>query len=215
MKHDFRARTLEIIEYDNQLRQKCSGFICGIDEAGRGPLAGPVVAAAVVFPDDIYIEGVFDSKKLTPKKREELYEEITGSALCHGLGIVDNKAIDGMNILEATKSAMDKALAKLKVEPALVLVDGNFYSHPVHEVKNLVRGDSLSFSIAAASIVAKVTRDRMMIGYERKYPHYSFSHHKGYGTKKHMEEIRNHGLSEIHRRSFKIKHLGYEPRKAG
>jgi ribonuclease HII len=215
MKHKYRLRTEQILGFDTFLRQKCSGLVCGIDEAGRGPLAGPVVAAAVIFPDDAYIEGVFDSKMLTHKKREELYEEITCTAICHGIGIVDNNTIDEMNILEATRVAMDRALSKLKVLPALVLVDGNFYSHPVHEVKNLVRGDSLSFSIAAASIVAKVTRDRIMDDFERQYPHYSFSHHKGYGTKKHVEEIRSHGMSEIHRRSFKIKELGYEPRKAG
>jgi ribonuclease HII len=215
MKYKYRLRTKQILGFDNLLRRKCSGYVCGIDEAGRGPLAGPVVAAAVMFPDDVYIEGVFDSKMLAQKIREELYEEITGSAICYGIGIVDSKIIDEVNILEATRTAMNSALLKLKATPSLILVDGNFYSHPVHEVKNIVRGDSLSFSIAAASIVAKVTRDRMMNGYERMFPHYSFSHHKGYGTKKHIEEIRNHGLSEIHRRSFKIKELGYEPRKAG
>ena len=215
MKHDFKARTLGIIGFDNKLRKKCSRFLCGIDEAGRGPLAGPVVAAAAMFSDDVYIEGVFDSKMLTHNKREELYEEIIGSAICYGIGIVDNKTIDCVNILEATKEAMNKALSRLKVEPLLVVVDGNFYSHPVYEFENLIGGDTLSFSIAAASIIAKVTRDRMMIGYEKKYPHYSFSHHKGYGTKKHIEEIRQHGLSEIHRRSFKIRELDYEPRKAG
>jgi len=211
MKHSYRSRTLKILGFDNNLRKKCSGLVCGIDEAGRGPLAGPVVAAAVIFSDDVYIDGVYDSKELTHKKREELFEEIKYSSLGYGVGIVSNKDIDGMNILEATRIAMDKALRKLKVKPALVIVDGNFYSHPVHEVKNLVRGDSLSFSIAAASIIAKVTRDRMMKDYERKYPHYSFSVHKGYGTRRHIEEIRQHGFSEIHRRSFRIKSLEYEP----
>jgi len=211
MKHSYRSRTLKILGFDNNMRQKCSGLVCGIDEAGRGPLAGPVVAAAVMFPDDAYIDGVFDSKMLSHQKREELYEEITGSALGYGIGIVDNNAIDEMNILEATKEAMNRALMKLKTEPSLVIVDGNFYSHPVYKVENLIGGDALSFSIAAASIIAKVTRDRMMIDYERKYPHYTFSHHKGYATRKHVEEISRHGLSEIHRKSFRIREINYEP----
>ncbi len=215
MKHNLKARTRKIFRYDNELRQKCSGFLCGIDEAGRGPLAGPVVAAAIMFSDDVYIEGVFDSKMLTHQKREELYDEIINSSLCYGIGIIDNNVIDGINILEATKTAMTNAIARLKIEPGLVIADGNFYSHPVHTVENLIGGDKMSFSIAAASIIAKVTRDRMMIEYERIYPHYSFSHHKGYGTKKHIEEINEHGLSEIHRRSFKIRELDYEPRQAG
>ncbi len=193
------------------MRQKRSGCLCGIDEAGRGPLAGPVVAAAIVFADDVYIEGVFDSKKLTHRKREELFEEIKDYSLSYGVGIVGSKEIDGMNILEATRLAMNKAVKKLKIKPELILADGNFYSHTKHEVQNIIRGDSQSFSIAAASIIAKVTRDRMMKDFERKYPHYSFSVHKGYGTKKHIEEIRSYGFSEIHRRSFKIKSLSYEP----
>jgi ribonuclease HII len=215
MKHNFKARTRKILKYDNELRQKRGGLLCGIDEAGRGPLAGPVVAAAVIFSDDVIIEGVFDSKMLTHQKREELYEEITGSAFSYGIGIIDNNIIDGINILEATKTAMTNAVARLKQEPNLIIVDGNFYSHPLHTVENLIGGDALSFSIAAASIIAKVTRDRMMVEYERMYPHYSFSHHKGYATKKHIEEISEHGLSEIHRRSFKIRELDYEPRQAG
>jgi ribonuclease HII len=211
MKHDFRARTQQILDFDNHMRQKRRGCLCGIDEAGRGPLAGPVVAAAVVFADDAYIKGVFDSKKLTHKKREELFEEIKESSLSYGVGVVDNKEIDVMNILEATRLAMNKAVSKLKFKPALILADGNFYSHKKHEVQNIIRGDSTSFSVAAASIIAKVTRDRLMTEFERKYPHYSFSLHKGYGTKRHIEEIRRYGFSEIHRRSFKIKSLSYEP----
>ena len=154
MKHSYRRRTLKILRFDNNLRQKCSGLICGIDEAGRGPLAGPVVAAAVMFSDDAYIEGVFDSKMLSHQKREELYDEITGSAFCYGVGIVDNRVIDEMNILEATKEAMNKALSKIKTEPSLVIVDGNFYTHHLYPVENLIGGDAMSFSIAAASIIA-------------------------------------------------------------
>jgi len=211
MKHSYRRRTLKILRFDNSLRKKCSGLVCGIDEAGRGPLAGPVVAAAVMFSDDVYIDGVFDSKMLTHRRREELYDEITGSAIGYGIGVIDNIVIDEMNILEATREAMTRALSRLKIEPSIVIVDGNFYSHPVYRVENLIRGDALSFSVAAASILAKVTRDRMMIDYERKYPHYSFSHHKGYATRKHVEEISQHGLSEIHRRSFRIREIDYEP----
>lgn len=211
MEHDFRARTQTILDFDNHMRQKCNGWLCGIDEAGRGPLAGPVVAAAVMFTDDVFIEGVFDSKKLTHNKREELFEEIVDSAMCYGVGIVDNTDIDGMNILEATKLAMTKAVSKMRFKPKLVIVDGNFYVNEKYEVENIIRGDAISFSIAAASIIAKVTRDRLMTDYERKYPHYTFSAHKGYCTQKHVEEIRQHGFSEIHRRSFKIKLLEYEP----
>lgn len=219
MEHNFRrkrqpgsSRTQTILDFDNQMRQKRRGSLCGIDEAGRGPLAGPVVAAAIVFADDVYIEGVYDSKRLTHKKREELFEVIKDSSLCYGVGMVDSKEIDGMNILEATRLAMNKAVSKLIVKPELILADGNFYSHTKHEVQNIIRGDSTSFSVAAASIIAKVTRDRIMKDFERKYPHYSFSEHKGYGTKKHIEEIRQFGFSEIHRRSFKIKSLNYELR---
>jgi ribonuclease HII len=149
---------------------------------------------------------------LTVKKREELYREIIHSALCYGVGVVDNKEIDELNILQATALAMDIAVSKLRVKPDLILADGKFYVNEKINVRNLVRGDSLSFSIAAASIIAKVTRDRLMKSYQRKFPGYSFSVHKGYGTKKHVEEIKQFGFSEIHRRSFRIKSLDYEPR---
>jgi len=207
MAHDLKKRTLKILRYDHRFRKKINGHLCGIDEAGRGPLAGPVVAAAVIFPDDVYIEGVFDSKKLTPKKREELYERIAGSAICWGIGIVGSKQIDETNILHATKTAMCKAVSKLKMKPALLLVDGNFFKHEGFDVVNIIRGDEKSFSIAAASIMAKVTRDRMMKDYERNYPNYKFSVHKGYGTSAHITEILECGYSEIHRRSFKIKSI--------
>lgn len=211
MEHDYKARTKTIIDFDSIMRRKSGGCICGVDEAGRGPLAGPVVAAAVVFPDDVFIEGVFDSKMLTHKKRVELFGEIKELSICYGVGVSGSKEIDTVNILEATRIAMSKAVSKLKFKPAVILADGNFYSHTDYEVQNFVRGDSMSFSIAAASIIAKVTRDKLMTDYERKYPHYTFSVHKGYGTEKHIEEIRQFGYSEIHRRSFKIKSLSYEP----
>jgi ribonuclease HII len=212
MKREFRARTMSILEFDNTLRTGLNGYLCGIDEAGRGPLAGPVVAAAVIFSDDVFIDGVFDSKMLTVRKREELYGEIINSALCYGVGAVDNKEIDEFNILQATARAMDIAVSQLKVKPDLILADGKFYVNEKISVRNFVRGDSLSFSIAAASIIAKVTRDRMMKSYQRKFPQFSFSLHKGYCTKKHVEEIKQFGFSDIHRRSFKIKWLDYEAR---
>ena len=211
MEHSYTSRTLSILEYDTILRKDVYGYLCGVDEAGRGPLAGPVVAAAVIFSDDVFIDGVFDSKKLTFKKREKLYGEIISSALCYGVGVVNSREIDEINILQATARAMDIAVSKLKVKPNIILADGNFYRHEKINVRNLIRGDSLSFSIAAASIIAKVTRDRLMKSYQNKFPGYSFSAHKGYGTKKHVEEIRQFGFSDIHRRSFRIKSLGYEP----
>jgi ribonuclease HII len=208
------SRTQLILKFDGTFRESLDGYLCGIDEAGRGPLAGPVVAAAVIFSDDVFIDGVFDSKMLTARKREELYKEIISSALCYGVGFVDNKEIDELNILQATARAMDIAVSKLKIKPDLILADGNFYVNERISVMNYVRGDSLSFSIAAASIIAKVTRDRMMKSYQRKYPQFSFSHHKGYCTKKHVEEIKQFGFSDIHRRSFKIKKLDYDSPQA-
>lgn len=207
MEQELRKRTLRIFRHDHRIRKKLSGYLCGIDEAGRGPLAGPVVAAAVIFPDDVFIEGIFDSKKLTQKKREELFEHIIQLATSWGIGIVDNRTIDSMNILQATKIAMCSAVSKLKLKPSLIMVDGNFFEHKEYEVMNIIRGDEKSFSIAAASILAKVTRDRMMRDFERIYPGYRFSVHKGYGTRAHIAEIMECGYSEIHRRSFKIKSL--------
>lgn len=213
MKNNYTERTHKLIEFDNKLRGSISlsgldsAVLCGVDEAGRGPVAGPVVAAAVIFSDDVYIEGIFDSKKVTKSRRNELYEEIIESAQSYGIGTVSNTDIDEINILEATKKAIDKALSKLKVMPGLIAVDGNFYSSPLARVENFIKGDEKSFSIAAASIIAKVTRDRMMAEYEKDYPHFSFSAHKGYGTKKHIDEILEHGFTAIHRKSFKIKQL--------
>lgn len=210
MKNAYTARTQELIEFDNRLRHQISlsnkgKLLCGVDEAGRGPLAGPVVAAAVIFSDDVYIEGVFDSKRLTHRQREALYDEIVEHAGSFGVGIIESPEIDEVNILEATRRAMNRAIEKLKIKPALIAADGNFYSSSLATVENFIKGDSRSFSIAAASIVAKVTRDRIMAQYEKDYPHFSFSAHKGYGTKKHLDEILEHGYTAIHRRSFKVK----------
>ncbi|HVI41537.1 MAG TPA: ribonuclease HII, partial [Anaerovoracaceae bacterium] len=169
---------------------------------GRGPLAGPVVAAAVILPDDFDVLGVDDSKKLSEKKREELYTLITEYAVSYGIGIIDNYIIDEINILEATKLAMKQAIEKLETKPEYILIDALTLKDVVIPQKGIIKGDSLSVSIAAASIVAKVTRDRMMVEYHQKFPHYAFEQNKGYGTKAHYEGIDGHGLCELHRRSF-------------
>ncbi|MEO8512323.1 MAG: ribonuclease HII [Ignavibacteria bacterium] len=198
-------RTQNIIEYDNVIRRELNCLICGVDEAGRGPIAGPVVAAAVIFGDDVYIEGVFDSKKVTKKMREELYDDITIRAISWAVGIIDNRQIDELNILNATKEAMNMAIMRLKETPGVIIADGNFYFNPVAEVRNVIKADEKSFSVAAASIIAKVTRDRIMCEHENTYPNFSFSAHKGYGTSAHIEEILEFGYTDIHRKSFKLK----------
>lgn len=198
-------RTRKLIEYDNNIRAGTQGLLCGVDEAGRGPIAGPVVAAAVIFSDDVYIEGVYDSKKVTHKRREELYDAITRQALCWGVGIVESGIIDELNILNATKEAMNAAIGNLTEMPDVIIADGNFYFNPAAEVKNIIKADEKSFSVAAASIIAKVTRDRIMCGYEEKYPNFSFSHHKGYGTPSHIDEILEFGYTDIHRKTFRLK----------
>jgi ribonuclease HII len=183
-------------------------LVAGIDEAGRGPLAGPCVAAAVVMPRDCLIAGVDDSKKLTEKKREVLYDEITDKALCYAVGIADNTVIDEINILNAAKRAFAQAISELSIQPDYVFSDrigGIEIDCPYQEITG---GDALCYSIAAASIVAKVTRDRMMRDYEHKFPGYGFSKHKGYATKQHRESILELGVCEIHRMSFLKKLIG-------
>lgn len=179
-------------------------YIAGVDEAGRGPLAGPVVAAAVIFEPDVLIPGVNDSKKLTEKKRESLFHLIHEKALGVGIGIVGHDVIDRINILQASFLAMNKALDFLPMMPQQLLVDGNFFRHERYPVENIIKGDALSHSIAAASIIAKVTRDALMMELHDQYPHYGFAQHKGYGTKSHIDAIRQHGYSPIHRRSFHV-----------
>jgi ribonuclease HII len=205
MKLDLRKRTLKLLRHDKHLRKENMGFLCGVDEAGRGPLAGPVVAAAVIFHEDVYIEGVHDSKQLTPEVREKLFSEIMENCICCGIGIVNNVEIDELNIYNATLLAMTTAVSKLTQFPELIMADGNFYRHTNTKVLNLVKGDEKSFSIAAASILAKVTRDRIMCDYQDIYPNFSFATHKGYATKAHIEEIQKYGYTDIHRRSFKLK----------
>ena len=182
--------------------------IAGVDEAGRGPLAGPVCAAAVILPFGLEIPGLNDSKKLTDKKRRELYDVIVEKALAYGIALVDEKRIDEINILQATFEAMEQAMLQLRVRPDLVLVDGNRARVFPYPVETVVKGDSLSANIAAASILAKVTRDRLMEKMAEEYPGYGFEIHKGYGTKAHYAAIEKLGPSEIHRRTFLKKFYG-------
>ena len=183
-------------------------LVCGVDEAGRGPLAGPVCAAAVILPPDLEIPGLNDSKKLTDKKRRELFEIITTEAVSYGIALVGEKEIDEINILQATFRAMEQAVARMEVHPDIVLVDGNREPSMGMPVKTEVKGDSLSASIAAASILAKVTRDRLMEQLDGTYPQYGFAVHKGYGTKRHYEALREFGPCPIHRMSFLKKFYG-------
>ena len=174
----------------------------GCDEAGRGCLAGPVFAAAVVLPDDFSCEELNDSKKLTDKKRQELFEIITAEAVSYGIALVGEAEIDEINILQATFRAMEQAVARMDVQPDIVLVDGNREPKMGYPVKTVVKGDSLSASIAAASILAKVTRDDLMLELAEKYPQYGFEIHKGYGTKAHYAALREYDASPIHRKTF-------------
>lgn len=183
-------------------------WICGVDEAGRGPLAGPVYAAAVILPRGLVIDGLNDSKKLTEKKREALYDEIIAKAVAYGIGCADEKEIDEINILQATFQAMRRAISALNVRPDLALIDGNRDTDFGVPSKTIIKGDSLSANIAAASILAKVTRDRVMKEYALQYPQYGFEVHKGYGTKRHYAALRECGPCEIHRKTFLKKFYG-------
>lgn len=177
-------------------------YICGIDEVGRGPLAGPVIAAAVILPKDCNILYINDSKQLSEKKREELYDEIISKAIAFGVGSVPPNQIDEMNILQATYEAMRKAISNLAITPDILLNDA--VTIPGVNIKQvpIIKGDAKSISIAAASIVAKVTRDRLMVAYDKIFPQYNFAGNKGYGCAKHIEALKQHGLTPIHRRSF-------------
>ena len=183
-------------------------MICGVDEAGRGPLAGPVCAAAVILPRELEIPGLNDSKKLTDKKRRELYDIITSEAIAYGIAMASEQEIDEINILQATFLAMERAVAQLQVRPDLALVDGNREPHLPLPVKTVIKGDSRSANIAAASILAKVTRDRLMEELDAVYPAYGFAVHKGYGTRRHYEALQEHGPSPVHRMTFLKKFYG-------
>ncbi len=202
MKEQELNRLKNMLEIEDKLYSEGYNFVCGVDEAGRGPLCGPVVAAAVILPKDEYIEGVNDSKKLTEKKREKLYDDIMKKAVAASIGISDVDVIEKVNILNATKLAMKQAIEKLSIKPDYVLIDGNQMIDINIKAETVVSGDAKSESIAAASIIAKVTRDRMLIEFDKKYPEYGFAKHKGYGTKSHIEAIQKYGLTDIHRPSF-------------
>ena len=193
--------------YGFELRARFQGFdaIAGVDEAGRGPLAGPVVAAAVIFPSGYTNEEIRDSKKLTPLKREALYKIIRSDAISIGLGAIEASTIDRINILQATLAAMRIAVLNLSPQPDYILIDGiNNIDIPIQQ-EAIIRGDSLSVSVAAASIIAKVSRDQLMDRYHVLYPQYNFLKNKGYGTKEHREAVKRYGRCKIHRRSFRIK----------
>ena len=195
-----------------EIEDSCYGpdvkLICGVDEAGRGPLAGPVCAAAVILPEHLELPGLNDSKKLTDKKRRELFPIIKEQAVAYGIGLASEKEIDAINILQATFLAMERALAQLQVRPDLALIDGNREKDFGLPVKTVVKGDSLSANIAAASILAKVTRDDLMLELAKQYPEYGFDIHKGYGTKAHYAALTEHGASPVHRMTFLKKFYG-------
>jgi ribonuclease HII len=190
-------------DFENKARAQGYQFIAGVDEAGRGPLAGPVVAAAVVLPVDANLPGLNDSKKLTPNKREELFPKIKTQAVAYGVDVVDAEVIDEINILQAARLAMKQAVEKLLCDPDLLLIDGNQKIDLSLKQWAIVKGDAKSFSISAASVLAKVTRDHIMQDYHLQYPQYEFARHKGYGTKLHKGLIAEYGPCPIHRRTFK------------
>lgn len=193
---------MDKLVYERQLNEKGFKLICGVDEVGRGPLAGPVVCAAVIMPLDNLIEGVDDSKKLSPKKREIIAEEIKKCAVAYAVCRVEAEVIDKINILEATKLCMKNAVESLEIKPDFVLVDGNMTLDINIPQQYVIDGDALIYSVGAASIIAKVYRDKLMEDYDKVYPGYSFAKHKGYGTKVHIQAIKDNGICPIHRRSF-------------
>ena len=201
-------RVLSMYEIENEYRQNGYINIAGVDEAGRGPLAGPVYAAAVILPPNAIIKGINDSKKLSEKRREELFSEITEKAIAYNICSIDEKRIDEINILNATYEAMNGAVNGLSVRPDFVLIDGNRIGGMTLPHETVVKGDSKSISIAAASILAKVSRDRFICEMAEKYPEYGFEQHKGYGTKAHNEAILKYGPCPIHRKTFLKKLLG-------
>ncbi len=213
MKEKELERLKEIKKIEEELYSQGTTSIAGIDEAGRGPLAGPVVVACVVMPKDSMIEGVNDSKKVSEKKREKLYEEIIKEAIGYGVGIISQEEIDRINILNATKEGLTTAIKELEKDlqekqrefdkPEIILVDALTKIDTDHiPYRSIIKGDAKSYSIAAASIIAKVTRDRIMRQWDEVYPMYGFEKHKGYGTAAHINAIKEYGLCPLHRRSF-------------
>lgn len=202
-------------DLESSYRRQGFSSLAGVDEAGRGPLAGPVVAAAVIFAPDVVIEGIDDSKKLSAPARDRLAVMVREQAVATSLAVVGHEEIDRINILQATHQAMTTAIRGLSIPPDLVLIDGNSYRHPEIKFVNIVDGDALCFSIAAASILAKVERDRIMTAYDAEYPQYGFARHKGYGTREHLQAIRKHGLSPIHRKTFRVQLEIWEGQEKG
>lgn len=198
---DEDARLEQMLSYEKTLYSQGIELIAGVDEVGRGPLAGPVVAAAVILPRGCKIPGLNDSKKIPKKKHEEIYQAVLDQAVAVGIGIKDNQVIDQVNIYEATKLAMLEAISQLKPQPVHLLIDAMKLDLPIGQT-SIIKGDANSLSIAAASIVAKVTRDRMMAEFDTQYPGYDFAHNAGYGTKAHLNGLDKYGVTPIHRRSF-------------
>ncbi len=192
----------QIYSFDEEARRNYS-FVAGLDEAGRGPLAGPVVAAAVILPPGIMIEGLKDSKKIAEKKRQQVFWRVVKHAVAIGVGITEAEEIDRINILQSTKRAMERAIIDLAVEPDILLIDAVELTNVSIEQQSMIKGESVSASIAAASIIAKVVRDDMMFDYHEQYPDYNFKGHKGYGTKEHIGAIKQYGPCPIHRMSFR------------
>lgn len=201
---------MDWLEYENAALNSGFEFVCGIDEAGRGPLAGPVYAAAVILPKGHIVEGVNDSKKISEKKRDLLFDKIIDECVCYSVGTASEQEIDEINILQATFLAMRRAVAGLEIKPDIALVDGNKKPGLDIAEQTIVKGDSKSANIAAASIIAKVSRDRYMLEMAEKYPQYQFEKHKGYGTKLHYEMLEKYGISPIHRKTFLKKFLNNE-----
>lgn len=194
-----------MLDYEKKYYDKGLILVAGVDEAGRGPLAGPVCVASVIMPQDNIIEEINDSKKLSAKKREMLYDKIINTAICYHIELIDNKTIDEINILNATKLGMKRCIESLEIVPEMVIIDAVKIDTEI-PTDSIIKGDALSYNVASASILAKVTRDRLMVELDEKYPQYNFKKHKGYGTKEHIEALKKYGKCEIHRNSF-IGHL--------
>ena len=203
MKEKEEARLIELKKIDKEFFDKGVKYIAGIDEAGRGPLAGPVVVASVILPQDSMIEGINDSKKVSEAKREKLYDLIINEAISYGIGIIYQDEIDEINILQATKKGLTEAIKQMEIKPNIIMVDALSGIDTLGiPYKSIIKGDAKCYSIAAASIIAKVTRDRIMREWDKVYPEYGFGSHKGYGTAKHIAAIREFGPCPIHRKTF-------------
>ncbi len=199
---ELSAQFEQMMTYERKNYQLGKKLIAGIDEVGRGPLAGPVVAAAVILPEDIYLPGINDSKKMSKAMRETLYDKIKEHAICYSIGIIDNNEIDRINIYQATIKAMMQAVSKLSHAPDHVLIDAMSLPNVSFTTESIIKGDQKSISIAAASILAKVTRDKMMLDLHREFPNYYFNKNQGYGTKDHIKALEEYGITPIHRQSF-------------